>query len=95
MADPPRGSVEVLFVHQRHIEGLDHFLGNGACVVLTHRAKRHSIRMVLASIVCSPQSTLGVRDSELIDGKTACPHHHQSKSLHDPDLFVKLRRYFL
>ena len=31
----------------------------------------------------------------LVDGKIPLPHHHQSKSFHDPDLFVKLRCWFL
>ena len=39
--------------------------------------------------------TLGVRDSKLTNGKSPCSHHHhQSKSFHDPDLFVKSRRQF-
>ena len=44
--------------------------------------------------MCSLHLTLGARDSKLIDGQAPCPHHHQSKSFHDPDLFVKSRRSF-
>ena len=54
------------------------------------RSHKHyqDLSCFFALIVCSHHSTLGVRDSELTDGKTPCPHHRQSMSFHDPLNYV-------